>query len=152
MRFQVRLILKEQGLHLPELALGAGRLGNLCGEFGMRMDLPEREVAEHEAHVLGIARPENADCAIGLLTGRTLEVAIFEKRDGRMQRALHVIGRPDGRREERLRRIGHGEPRQLEQLGGTGCKRPEYAHAGNTACAPKKLAGEAPAGAADAAP
>src|SRR5215470_4420493 len=46
---QMQLVLEQQIMHAPELSLCAGLFRRFRRELGMRVNFPQREIAEHEA-------------------------------------------------------------------------------------------------------
>ena len=59
------LVVEEHVVHLPEPALPRRRLGGHRGRQGVRVDLDQREVPEHEANALTQLRLDLLDRAVG---------------------------------------------------------------------------------------
>ena len=78
------LVFEQQVVHLPELALSAGRLGGLRGVHCMRMRRLDREVAEDEADAAAEPLEHELDRGRGLFAGGALEVAVLDDGDGRV--------------------------------------------------------------------
>ena len=55
------------------------------------MDVVEREVAPHVAHVVAVRTEQLADDALGLPAVRTLEVAVLDERHRRVVGAANVV-------------------------------------------------------------
>ena len=92
------LVGEQQVVHLPEAALRRGRLRGLGGQLGVRVHVGERQVAEHEAHVLAEVVEQLAHDRLGLPAVRALEVAVLDERDRRVVGAADVVAlRVDGR-------------------------------------------------------
>src|SRR5688572_19821375 len=85
------LVLEQQVVHLPELALSAGRLCSLRGMHCMRMRRLDREVPEDEADASTESLEHELDRGRGLLAGGTLEIAVLDDGDGCMLGADGVI-------------------------------------------------------------
>ncbi len=81
---EMTLVFEQQVVHLPELALSAGRFGGLRGVHGMRMRRLDREVAEDEADATAEPLEHELDRGRGLFAGGALEVAVLDDGDGRM--------------------------------------------------------------------
>ena len=54
-RREMFLVIHQQVVHLPEGALGAGRLGGLGRQLGARVDVDQGEVTEGETQVVSVA-------------------------------------------------------------------------------------------------
>jgi len=96
------LVLEEPVVHLPEPALGAGGLGGLRRQLGVRMHVRQGEVAIDEAQALAhppahLVHDRMRRAAVG-----TLVVAVLQQRDGCRHGAADVIAlRGDGQHELR---------------------------------------------------
>src|SRR5262245_35768527 len=99
LELQVRLVLEQQVVHLPELALLTGTFGRLGRELRVRVHLLEREVAECEAHAVLEAPEQQPYRRRGLLAVRAFEIAVLDDRDGCMIGPEHVVGRTDRDRQ-----------------------------------------------------
>src|SRR3984957_761628 len=97
--FQRVLILVEQVVHLPELALSAGSLRRLSGMLGMRMRLREREIPKNKPHLVAEALLQRLHHRRRFVAVGTFVVPVFDQRDRRLRRSLHVIVRADRRFE-----------------------------------------------------
>ena len=86
-RHQRVLVLEQQVVHLPELALRRRRLGRLGRELGVRVDVGERQVAEDVAQVVAELRHDLAHDRLGAAAEGALEVAVLDERDGRARRS-----------------------------------------------------------------
>src|ERR1700751_2247576 len=75
----------------PGLALGRGRLGRLRRQLRAGVDVVEREVAPHVAHVVAVRTEQLADDALSLPAVRTLEVAVLDERHRRVVGAANVV-------------------------------------------------------------
>jgi hypothetical protein len=103
------LILEEQGVHLPEPALRAGRLGRFGGAGGVRMDLAQREVPVRELQPWTEGLLHRLDDRIGRPAVGALEVAILHERRGRVGRTGDVVAL--GKRQGQARTMGaHRRP------------------------------------------
>ncbi len=89
---QVQLVLEEEIVHLPELALRARRLGGLGRELGVRMHFHERELPEHEAHPVPEVLEQHFHGGISLAARRALEIPVFDDGHFRRRRPQEVIG------------------------------------------------------------
>src|SRR3954454_23089369 len=88
---QALLVLVEHVVHLPELALGARRLGRLGGGLGARVLGGDRGGAEHEAQPVAHPRLHFLDDRIRGTAVRALVVAVLDQRDRRVRRSLDVV-------------------------------------------------------------
>ena len=88
---ELRVLLEQQIVHLPEGTLRAGRLGRLGRVLGMRVQLGDREVPEREPHVLGVPVDELAHVARRRPAERALVVAVLDDLDARRRRPAHVV-------------------------------------------------------------
>ena len=70
-------------MHIPELALGRGRLRGLGGELRVGMHVIEREVAPDVAKVVVEGGEQLADDGLCLPAVWTLEVAVLDERHHR---------------------------------------------------------------------
>ena len=84
------LVVEQQVVHLPERALVGGGLGGLRGKLGVGMDVAERQVPPDVADVAEVAE-ELADDRLRLPAVGTLEVAVLDKRDRRLERPANVV-------------------------------------------------------------
>jgi hypothetical protein len=97
--------------------VGARRLGRLGGELGVLVDVGQRQVAEHVAHVVAEAHVQLADDAGRLAAERALEVAVLDERHRGVDGPADVVAlRVDRAVEEQRQRRGplaaqhRGEP------------------------------------------
>ncbi len=95
----MRLIGEQELAHLPELPLLARALGRLGRRERVRMRGLEREVPEHEAHVLRVVVEQHLDRRGRRLAARALEVAVLDDDHRRVLGTERVIGGLDGNRE-----------------------------------------------------
>ncbi len=77
------LVREQRGLHLPEPALRGGRLDGERGRQRVRVDLEQREVAEHETHPAAGGLDDLPQHRGGGGAVRALEVAELDDGDGR---------------------------------------------------------------------
>ena len=99
-------MVEEQVVHLPELPLRARRLGRLGGQLRARMDVGQRQVAEHEAEVVAEVGEELAQHRLRAPAVRALEVPVFDERDRRVLRPADVVALGvdrQGKVDDRLR-------------------------------------------------
>src|SRR5256885_955297 len=100
-----RLPLVQEIVHLPELALCRGCLGDLRRVLGVGVLLAQRKMPKHEAH-RGSELPQ---CALQLrvrgAAERAFEITVFHQRHARVPGARRVVARADGRGEQRLRSL-----------------------------------------------
>src|SRR5262245_60721814 len=78
-------------MHFPVLPLGAGGLGGLRGELGIRMDLAQWKVSKDIPEILPEVLLQGLDDDMGTQTVGALEVAVFHQREWRLLIALNVI-------------------------------------------------------------
>jgi hypothetical protein len=84
---EVRLVVEQQVVHLPELALPACNLGRQRGLQRMSMDLLERKVPPDEPHAAREALQQQLQRRRCLLAVRALEVPVLDERDRRVTSA-----------------------------------------------------------------
>ena len=94
LRLQVGLVVEQQAVHLPELALRGGALGRLGGGKRVGMQLLEREVAPGKPDPARKAREESLQPGRRLLADGAFEVAVFHDGHVGMRGALHVVFGP----------------------------------------------------------
>src|SRR5688572_27735297 len=90
---EMTLVLEQQVMHLPELALSTRRFRCLCGMHCMRMRRLDREMPENEADASAESLEHELDGGRGLFAGGALEVAVLDDSDGRV---LGTYGMIDG--------------------------------------------------------
>src|SRR5882724_4595378 len=73
---------QEQGGHLPETALTGGCFGGLGGALGVRMDLGEGKMAEHEPERVAELIRNRLQLRIGRRAVGTLEVSVLHQCEG----------------------------------------------------------------------
>src|SRR6266700_3745235 len=88
----MRLILKEQIMHLPEFPLRPGRLRTLRGQQCVGVRLLQREVTKYEANLAGISLEKQFRRRRRRLAARALEIAVLDHRYSGMIRSECVIG------------------------------------------------------------
>ena len=89
------LVLEERGVHLPEPALGAGRLGGLRGLERVGVRRRDREVAEDEPEPAAQRLAHRLDLRVRGAAVRALEVAVLDEEQRRVAGAVDVVLRPD---------------------------------------------------------
>ena len=89
---------QQELVHLPELALGSGGLGCLGGQFGVRVQLRDREVPEHEQDRARVQVEHPVHVPVRTPAERALVVAVLQDRDGRSGRPERVVVGGDFRR------------------------------------------------------
>jgi hypothetical protein len=75
------LTVEQQLVHGPEAALERGRLGEVGGGQGMRMDAGEGQVAEHEPQLASELLLQPLDVPKGHAAVRTLVVTVLDQGD-----------------------------------------------------------------------
>jgi len=80
--FQVALVFEQEVVHEPELALAARRFRGERGLQGVRMHFFLREMAEDHAQPAGEMLQHQLHGRRGLLANGTLEITVFDERDG----------------------------------------------------------------------
>src|SRR5579883_1923598 len=88
---QRTLVGEDRLMHRPELPRRARRFGGLGSTLGVRVDLREREVPEHEAHAVPEVALQRLDDRLGSAAVGTLVVAILDERDRGVSRAAGVV-------------------------------------------------------------
>ena len=84
------LVVEQEVVHLPERSLLGRGLGGFRGQLGARVDVAQRQVPPHVADVAEVAE-QLADDRFRLPAVRTLEVAVLDKRDRRLERPANVV-------------------------------------------------------------
>ena len=87
---QTILVVEQQVVHLPEGSLLGGGLGCFRGHLGARVNVAQRQVPPDVADVTEVAE-ELADDRFRLTAVGTLEVAVLDKRDGRLERPAKMV-------------------------------------------------------------
>src|SRR5437867_6823863 len=98
------LVLINEIVHFPELALGRGGLSHFSTEFCSRMNVGQREVTKYEPEIVSKLFLNLLNYRIGFATVRALVVAIFHQHDLRSTWTLKVIS-PLTDRQSQSRRI-----------------------------------------------
>src|SRR5437870_6440113 len=111
-----RLMLIQEIVHLPELALRGGGLGRLRGLGGVGVLFGQRKVPEHEADLGSELAQHALQLGVGGAAKRTLEVAVLDQGRACVRRSLDMVAGADGRGEQcswrRLHRLaGASGPR-----------------------------------------
>ena len=70
---------EQEVVHLPELALRGSGLGGLGGELSAGVNVVERQVAPHVAHVVAVAGEQLPDGPLRLAAVGALEVAVLDQ-------------------------------------------------------------------------
>ena len=77
-------------MHLPERSLVGGGLARLGGDLREAVDVVERQVPPHVAHVAEVGE-QLADDRLGHAAVRALEVAVLDERHRRVCRPAEVV-------------------------------------------------------------
>src|SRR5205823_12306079 len=80
-------------VHLPEATLRARRLDRLGGQLRVGVHVAERQMTPRVAQVVAEVGEQLTYDRLGAPTVWTLEVAVLEQRDGRVQRPADVVAR-----------------------------------------------------------
>ena len=130
---EVRLMLEQQIMHLPEPALRAGALSRFRSHQRLGMGKLEGKMPEHHAQAIGkLSHQQRHGWCRHLATG-TFEVSVLDHGDGSVVRPLDVIGVKDHRYPMKPRRC-----REHRDVGQISCKAEHW-----VACA-KTVAGQLP--------
>ena len=95
------LVLVDAVMHLPEPAEAATELRRLSRDFGIRMDLAQRKVAEREADIIAKMLTHQVDDGICRRAMRTFVIAVLDYRDGRGGRPEDMVMRREWHFERR---------------------------------------------------
>jgi hypothetical protein len=108
---QARVVAEEELMHFPELALGAGGLGGLGSELGIRVNLGERVVAKGISELIPELRLQPHNLEICGPASRTFIVAKFEKGQRSVGAPTNVV-----RQKNRQVVLGRGGIAMIVQL------------------------------------
>jgi hypothetical protein len=89
--FQRALVLEQNVVHRPELALSAGAFGRFRRRKCVRMNLLEREVAIHDAKAPDEVRQQQLHHRCGLFAVGALEIAVLNQSHRCIRRAQRMI-------------------------------------------------------------
>ena len=78
-------------MHLPEGALGSGRLRGLRGDLGVLVDVVQGKLPPHVPEVVPERFEQLADHELGLAAVRALVVAVLDERHRGVIRAADVV-------------------------------------------------------------
>src|SRR5882672_2086217 len=95
----MRLVLEEHVVHFPELPLLGRRLRRLRRMLGVRVDLGQRKIAEHEAEAFAQAPLHLADDGMSAPAMWAFVVTVFDEGDRSVVGARAVVGIGDRRPE-----------------------------------------------------
>src|SRR5450755_2055275 len=88
---KLALVAEQSVVHLPELALGGGRLGCLGGQLSPRVDIVERKVSPDVAHVGAERGQQLADHLLGMPAVCAFEVSVLDQCHGRVIGPANMI-------------------------------------------------------------
>src|SRR5712692_4530533 len=103
----MRLIVEQQVVHGPELALARCSFSRERGHQGMRMDFLQGEVPVSNADAADEAFEQHLHCRGSLPAARAFEIAVLDNGQGRMLGAEQVIGVAHGDGELKARVMIH---------------------------------------------
>lgn len=104
---EMRLVIEQTIVYLPEFSLSAGALRCFGGRQRMRMHFLEGEVAVYEPHAIAEPIKQHLHGRRRLLAVRAFEVAVLHERDGRMLGPEHVVDGVDGPGQVKWAGLGH---------------------------------------------
>ena len=126
-RLELVLVREQPVVHRPEGTLGAGGLDGLGGQFGVRVDVGQRQVPEDVAQVVAEPAAQLGEDAGGPAAERALDVAELDELQRGADRPAHVVALRVDRRVEQAGRRGvvrgvapaqHPEPHRAQDRGG----------------------------------
>ena len=85
------LVFKQHVVHLPKLPLRTSGLGGFGGVFGVGMHVAQWKIAKDEAQSLTQLLLNCLHDGIRFAAVGTFVVAVFNQRDGRVNRPLNVV-------------------------------------------------------------
>src|ERR1700688_1845498 len=89
------LVLEDQVMHLPELAMGCGKLSRFGGGLCIWMYFSQREVSKDKPQLFSQLLLKRFDDRVCMSTVRAFVVAIFNQSDRGVGGTLRVVGRSD---------------------------------------------------------
>src|SRR5216684_3082414 len=89
------LVLEDQVMHVPELAMVGGKLSRFGGGFCVRMYFSQREVSKDKPQLFSELLLKRFDDRVYTSTVRTFVVAIFDQSNRGVGGTLGVVGRSD---------------------------------------------------------
>src|SRR5260370_28341165 len=87
------LVLEDQVMHVPELAMCRGKLGCFGGGLGVWMYFSQREVSKDKSQLLSQPLLKRFDDRVCMSTVRAFVVAIFDQSNRGVGGTLRVVGR-----------------------------------------------------------
>src|SRR5260370_10093418 len=89
------LVLEDQVMHVPELAMGCGKLSGFGGGLGIWMYFSQREVSKDKPQLFSQPLLKRFDDRVCVSTVRAFVVAIFDQSNRGVGGTLRVVSRSD---------------------------------------------------------